>query len=447
MKLFGFDLLFGHVQNGVKPPERKLTEKKVIEKGPMPGEVIIPLSQHIGAPCKSVVKRNQEVKVGELIGEPGGFVSAPIHSTVSGKVLRTSQMVNPVTGKPVDTVIIETDGKDEWAEPMKTLDLKKATVEELLGRIKEAGIVGLGGATFPTHVKLSPPPGKVIRDIIVNGCECEPYITSDHRLLLEKGKELLKGLKIIMKVLSCDRSHIAIEDNKPDAIKHISDLVVKYKLEKKVSVVSVKSKYPMGAEKTLAKYVLGKEVPMGGLPFDIGVLIQNVGTIIAIHDAVHKGKPLVERVMTITGEVNGPKNITVRFGTPISTLLEYCGGMSSTGGEVIGGGAMMGIAQYDLENPVTKGTNCILVKKKVDWEERDCIKCSRCIDACPMGLLPTKYAKLVKVGRFRECEDFYIENCVECGSCTYSCPAKIPLVQYIKVGKAQLAKIKRKEGN
>ena len=446
MQLFGFDLIFGRAHKGVKVPENKFTEHKKTEKAPLPDEVTIPLSQHIGAPSKPLVKMREEVKVGQVIAEAGGFVSAPIHSTVSGKVKKMGQMIHLITGRVVDTVVIESDGKDEWVEPMEKLDLDTASNDDLLARINEAGIVGMGGATFPTHVKLRPPPGKRIETLIVNGCECEPYITSDHRLMLEHGEELIKGIKVLLKVLSCKTVYIAIEDNKKDAIAHLEKLVAKEKFDGEVVVKSLPSKYPMGAEKTLAKNLLGKEVPIGGLPFEVDALIQNVSTIKAIHDAVFEGKPLIDRIMTVTGQVRDPKNLLVRFGTPIRDLIEHCGGVEGEPGKVIFGGAMMGLAQYDLEAPVIKGTNCILVKKGERWAERDCIGCSRCIEGCPMNLMPTMYVKQVKAKRFEECGEYYIDDCVECGSCSYSCPSKIPIVQYIKVGKGELMKIRRREG-
>ncbi len=446
MELFGFDLIFGKARKGVKPPERKLTEQVKTEKGPMPEKVIVPLSQHIGAPSKPAVKNREEVKAGQLIAEPGGFVSAPIHSPVSGKVTKMGQTVHLITGRVVDTIEIESDGKDEWVEPMEPLDPDTCDPDELKTRIADAGIVGLGGATFPTRVKLSPPPGKEIDAILINGCECEPYITSDHRVMLEKGEEILGGIKILRRLLACDRVIIAIEDNKQDAIAHMRKLVSDPGAGSDVTVRALRSKYPMGAEKTLIKTLLGREVPIGGLPFDVGALVHNVSTVTAIYDAVYKGTPLVERTMTVTGAVKHPKNLLVRFGTPIRTLIDHCGGLTVDNAKVIFGGAMMGLAQHDLDAPVIKGTNCILVMDAERWAEQDCIGCSRCIGACPMDLMPTMYVKMIKKKKFVECSDYFIDNCVECGSCSYSCPSKIPLVQYIKVGKAELMKIRRREG-
>jgi len=475
MELFGFDLIFGQTRKGVKVPERKFTEHKKTEEGPKPSQVIIPLSQHIGAPCKPTVKMREEVKVGQVIGEPGGFVSAPIHSTVSGTVKKIGQMVHIITGRVIDTVIIDSDGKDEWAEPMEPLDPATATNYEITQRIKDAGIVGMGGATFPTHVKVQPPEDKSIDSLIINGCECEPYITSDHRLMLEHGEELIEGISILTKILPqrdiassthyqkssdyavggrysaeifkpLDNIIIGVEDNKEDAIDHLATILAKKGLQDDIELYSLGSKYPMGAEKTLIKNLLDREVPIGSLPFDVGAIVHNVSTVKAIYDAVVKGRPLIDRIMTVTGAVKHPKNLLVRFGTPIRTLIDHCGGMTVDEGKVIFGGAMMGLAQYDLDAPVIKGTNCILVKDEEKWVESDCIGCSRCIAACPMDLMPTMYVKLVKAKKFEECGDYFIDNCVECGSCTYSCPAKIPLVQYIKVGKGELMKIRRRQG-
>ncbi len=420
---------------------RKLSEEKAIEKAPLPKEVIIPMGQHLGAPAKPLVKRNDEVKTGQLIAEPGGFISANIHSTVSGKVKKLIQMLNVVTSKPVEAIVIESDGNDVWEFMPKIEDWQAKSNKELLARIKDAGIVGLGGATFPTHVKLNPPPGKKIDTIILNGCECEPYITSDHRVMLEYGEKLVKAIPILQRLLDCNNVFVAIEKNKPDAIEHINGLIASQGV-KGTQVAVMKTKYPMGAEKTLTKSLLGREVPMGGLPLDVGVVVQNVSTVTAIYDAIFEGKALVERVITITGNIKQPKNLLARFGTPAKELVELCGGIEGEADEVIFGGPMMGISQPDLDSPTTKGTNCILVKKAPEVEERDCFRCASCIKGCPMNLMPTMYVQLVKKGIYEECEtEYYVNNCVECGSCAYSCPAKIPIVQYIKTAKAEYRKL------
>ena len=301
------------------------------------------------------------------------------------------------------------------------------------------------GATFPTNVKLSPPPDKSIDTIILNGCECEPYITSDHRVMLEYGDKILKGLQVMMKLLSCKNVFIAIEDNKADAIEKIRSLIAGEKLDG-IKIAEMKSKYPMGAEKTLTKNLLQREVPMGGLPLDVGVVVQNVSTVKAIYDAIFEGKALVERTVTIAGWIKEPKNLNARFGTPAKELIDYCGGAVGGANEIIFGGPMMGISQYDQSTPIIKGTNCILMKKAEVMDEKSCIRCSSCIDVCPMGLMPTMYVQLAKKKRYEDCAtDFFVENCVECGACAYVCPAKIPIVQYIKIAKNELRKIKVKK--
>jgi len=430
---------------GVKVPHRKLSQGKAIEQAPLPEEVIVPMGQHLGAPAVPLVKKKDEVKAGQLIAEPGGFISANIHSPVSGTVKNIITMLNVVTSKPMEAIVIESDGQDrqETMPPLK--DWKKRSNEDILARIKDAGIVGLGGATFPTHVKLSPPPGKTIDTIILNGAECEPYITSDHRTMLEHGSSIVEGIEILMKLLDCKNVHVAIEKNKPDAIARMKELVSKAGLNT-VQITIMPTVYPMGAEKTLVKNLLDREVPMGGLPLDVGVVVQNVSTVKAVHDAVVAGRPLIDRVVTVTGSVGEPKNLMVRFGTPASALVEHCGGVLGDADEVIFGGPMMGISQFSLDAPITKGTNCVLIKKAEVCEERDCFRCSSCIDACPMGLMPTMYVQYAKKKRYEECAELYhIDNCVECGSCTFSCPAKIPLVQYIKVAKAELRKLRAKK--
>lgn len=438
------DFIFGK-SHGVKVPHRKYSETNKIEVATLPSEVTIPMGQHLGAPAKIVVNKDDTVKTGQLVGEASGFISANIHSSVSGVVKKTVQLVNVVTSKPMDAVVIESDGKDSWYLMKKISTWEKKSNKELIERIKDAGIVGLGGATFPTNVKLSPPPGKTIDTIILNGCECEPYITSDHRMMLEYGDEIIKGLQIMMKLLDCENVFIGIEDNKSDAIHHMKELVDKNKLDS-VQICEMKSSYPMGAEKTLTKNILNRDVPMGGLPLDVGVVVQNISTVKAIFDAVFEGKALVERVVTVTGNIKEPKNLLARFGTPAQKLIDFCGGITDDANELIFGGPMMGLSQFDMNYPTTKGTNCILLQKAEKEAERDCFRCSSCISACPMDLMPTMYVNLVKKKRYEECgTEYYVDNCVECGSCAYSCPAKIPIVQYIKIAKNELQKMKAKK--
>jgi len=440
----GFNI-FKRVSRGVKLAENKSRTEKPIETFPLPEKVTLPLQQNIGAPCVATVKRGDKVLTGQKIGDSERFVSAPVHATISGEVSATTTVINPPTGQPVPAVVITSDGEDKWAELEVPQNPEKLSVKEILGRIREAGIVGLGGATFPTHVKLAPPEGKKIDTLIINGCECEPYITSDHRVMLEYGEKILAGANIICKLLSPEITYIAIEDNKPDAIEYMRGLVAKTGFKDNFKVVSLKSKYPMGAEKTLIKNLLDREVPIGGLPLDVGVVVQNVSTTKAIYDAIFEGKPLIERVVTVTGAVKKPKNLLVRFGTPLRNLIEYCGGIDGKASEVILGGPMMGISQPDLDFPVVKGTNCILTKESRLIKEQECISCGRCVAVCPMYLLPTALAKNSKAGRYDECKEAYIDDCFECGACAYTCPANIPIVQYIKIAKSELMKRRAKK--
>ncbi|MFC1938742.1 electron transport complex subunit RsxC [Chloroflexota bacterium] len=426
---------------GIKVPENKLSENIPIEPAPLPEKVVIPLQQNIGAPCQALVKRGDKVLTGQKIGDSEKFVSAPVHATVSGEVTGTIMVVNPPTGALIEALVITSDGEDKWVALSPPKNLEKLSVKEVLERIREAGLVGLGGAAFPTHIKLSPPKGKEIDTVILNGCECEPFVTSDHRMMLEYGEPVLSGLNIISKVLSPQSVYIAIEDNKEDAIDHMEELVKKLKFTD-FRIVPLKSKYPMGAEKTLIEMILDREVPIGGLPLDVGVVVHNVSTAKAIHDAVVSGRPLIERVVTVTGAVKSPKNLLSRFGTPLRSLIEYCGGMDDRANKVILGGPMMGIAQFDLDFPAVKGTNSILVTESAPLREQDCISCGKCIEICPMRLMPTLLARYAKAGRYDECKETYIDDCFECGACTYTCPANIPIVQYIKIAKKELLRRK-----
>jgi electron transport complex protein RnfC len=428
---------------GVHPADNKhLTAHKPTVPAAIPKRAIIPLSQHIGAPTKPLVVIGQEVKKGEKIGETTGFVSAPVHASISGKVVAIGSFPH-VLGVNIPAVVIESDGKDEWVAGLKeNPDYNLLSPEELKKLVQDAGIVGMGGATFPTHVKLSPPKEKPIDVVILNGAECEPFLTSDHRLMLEKPKQIIEGLLILMRILNVSRGYIGIESNKPDAI----EVMTKAAEGTGVKVWPVKVKYPQGAEKMLIKAIAGRTVPAGGLPMDVGVVVQNVGTAEAIYNAVRYSRPLIERYVTVTGRgVKEPKNFLARIGTPFSQLIEEAGGLTDTAAKVISGGPMMGMSQYTLDVPVIKGTSGITVlpKNEVSIESYGpCIRCARCIDACPMKLQPSVLGLFIEKGHYEDAKDYNLMDCFECGSCTFVCPANRPIVQWVKKAKKELAKKK-----
>ncbi len=425
-------------KGGVHPPDHKeLSSGAPIKATPPPSQVLIPLSQHIGAPCKCTVQIGQEVKKGELIGEATGFVSAPVHASVSGKVVAVMDVPNAM-GRMVPAVVIENNGKDEWTQLKDDPGYMKLPGEELREKIKDAGIVGMGGATFPTHVKLSPPKEKPIDIAIINGAECEPYLTADHRMMVESPSEVIEGLKIIMKILGVNKGYVGIENNKPDAIAKMKEASSG---DSNIEVVALEVKYPQGAEKMLIKAVTGREVPAGGLPMDVGVVVQNVGTALAIYEACRYGKPLIERVVTVTGRgIQNPSNLMARIGTPVKELIEACGGFKEKPAKVILGGPMMGFAHYTLDVPVAKGTSGILVMPEGEHGTSDkygpCIKCGSCIDACPMGLMPSMLSMLSEKGFYEETKEYHLLDCFECGTCTYVCPSKRPIVQFVRLAKS-----------
>jgi electron transport complex protein RnfC len=434
-------------KGGVHPPHYKeATEHREIEKARLPQRVIIPLQQHIGAPCELIVKVGDKVKVGQKIGEGKAFVSAPVHASISGEVVSIETLPHPVGGK-VLSVVIQSDGLDEVDNNIKPFgSIESLSPEELKKIIREAGIVGMGGAAFPTQVKLSPPPEKTIDTVIINGAECEPYLTADHRIMLERTEDVVFGIKVVMRAVGVSSVYIGIEDNKPDAIKKLEEAVSG---EENIKVIPLRAKYPQGGEKQLIYAITGREVPSGGLPMEVGVIVQNVGTVTAIARAVKTGMPLIERVVTVTGSgVKKPKNLLARIGTPFKDLIEECGGFNGTPGKVIMGGPMMGIAQTSLEVPVIKGTSGILVLTKEEakrYEPGPCIKCARCVDICPINLLPTRISHFSQMGMWDEAEEYNALDCIECGSCSYICPSKIPLVQRIRIAKGEILARKRKK--
>lgn len=431
---------------GIHPPYNKsFTKEKLIQKAKLPKQIIIPMAQHIGAPCEPIVKVGDTVKKGQKVGESKAFVSAPVHASTSGKVVAIEQRPYPGGGM-VMSVVIEADGKDELYEEIKPFKpLAELSPDEIKNIIREAGIVGLGGAMFPTHVKIAPPPEKNIDMIIVNGAECEPYITADHRLMLEKADDVIYGLEAIMKAVGVKKAIVGIEDNKPDAAEAIRKAIAD---RSNIEVVMLETKYPQGGEKQLIKAVTGREVPSGGLPMDAGVIVNNTGTCAAIADALKTGMPLIERVTSVTGTaVKEPKNLLIRIGTPLIDLIEQCGGFKQDPAKIVLGGPMMGLAQSRLDVPSIKGTSGVLALAKSDvklYDELPCIKCARCVDACPINLMPTFLAKFTKKGMWTEAEDFHALDCIECGCCSYVCPSHIPLTQLIRLAKNNINAAKKK---
>lgn len=432
---------------GIHPKENKLSAGVKIVPAPLPKEVIIPLGMHIGAPATACVAKGDEVKVGTLIAKSSGFVSANIYSSVAGKVTKIDSVFD-ASGYKKPAIIISVADEDVWEE---SIDRSPELVREcaldakaIIDKINEAGIVGLGGATFPTHVKLSPPPGSKAEVLIINAVECEPYLTSDHQLMLEHGEEILVGCTILMKALSVDKCIIGVENNKPDAIKHLSELCAQYK---GIEVMPLKVQYPQGGEKQLIDAVLSKQVKSGALPISTGAVVQNVGTIYAVYEAIQKNKPLLERVVTVTGKsLDKPANYLARIGTPLKTLIEASGGIPENTGKIIGGGPMMGKALLSADLPVTKGTSGILLisqEESVRKPMRACIRCAKCVNVCPMGLNPTFLMVDTQQQDWERAERGHIVDCIECGSCSFTCPSNRPLLDFIRMGKQQVMGIIR----
>ncbi len=433
-------------KGGIHPPHHKeQTENKAIEVAPVPQEVVIPLTQHIGAICGSVVKVGDYVKVGQLIGETKAFVSSPIHSSVSGTVKKIENRPSP-GGARVNSVVIVTDGEQAIHESVVPKgNLEDLSADEVKTIIKNSGITGMGGAGFPTHVKLSPPPDKKMDLLIINGAECEPFLTSDHRVMLEMPDKIINGTRAVMKALNVDKAVIGIENNKPDAIKVIKEAVKEFS---DITVAELQTKYPQGGEKSLIYAVAKREVPSGGLPMDVGVVVQNISTVVAISNAIETGMPLVERVVTVTGSaVKEPKNLLVKIGTSFKDVIDFCGGYSEEVGKLINGGPMMGIAQYTDEVPIIKGTSGILVLNKQDSVRQDptnCIRCAKCIVYCPVGLQPLMISKNSLMGRFDEAAGYNALDCIECGICSFVCPSKRPLVDSIRMAKKEIIAKRKK---
>lgn len=432
-------------RGGVHPPENKLSAGKPIKELGLPEEVVIPVSQHLGGPAKVLVKRGDEVKVGQILAESGGFISANTHSSVSGKVLKVDLFPDS-SGYRRPAVQIQVEG-DQWLEEIdRSDDIVPHTVleqEDIRKKILQAGIVGMGGATFPSHVKLMVPGGKTAEYLLINGVECEPYLTADHALMMEHPEELVAGIRVLMKGLGVEKAIIGIENNKPDALAKMTETCK----GSSIKVQGLKVKYPQGGEKQLVQALLKREVPSGGLPIDVGVVVFNVGTAYAAYEAVMKNRPLIDRVVTVTGKsMEDPANFRVRIGTPVSLLVEKAGGLPSDTAKVINGGPMMGKALSSLDVPIVKGSSGIVLlseREAVRKPSEPCIRCSKCVGVCPMGLEPYLLMTLAEKGLYERMEEDKVLDCIECGSCSYTCPSSRPLLDYIRLGKAEVGKIIR----
>jgi Na+-translocating ferredoxin:NAD+ oxidoreductase subunit C len=431
---------------GVHPAENKFSAGKKIQQADIPKMVAIPLAHYIGNPSEAVVKKGDLVKAGQLIGQASGFISANVHASVSGKVSKIDVQLD-ASGYKRPAVFIDVDG-DEWVETIdKTPFVKREcnlSKADIVKKVQDAGIVGLGGATFPAHVKLSPPPGKKAEVLIINAVECEPYLTCDHQLMLEHGEEILVGVSILMKALEVEKAIIGIENNKPDAISHLKQLAITFK---GITIEPLKVQYPQGGEKQLIDAVIRRQVPSGRIPVEVGAVVFNVGTTFAVYEAVQKNKPMFERVMTVTGkDAPNPSNYRVRLGTYLAHVVEQAGGVPEGTGKVIGGGPMMGRSLMNLNVPMAKGSAGVLFMRDEESIRKpvlNCIRCSKCVTVCPMGLEPYLLMPQSERNMWPEMESDRVMDCIECGSCSYTCPSNRPLLDYIRFGKATVGGIIR----
>lgn len=456
-------------RGGVHPPEQKdRTSHQPFIVMPHPDVVILPLVQHLGRAATPLVKKGERVRAGAVVAQAEGFVSAPVHSPVAG-VVRSVGREPHSSGFPKDAIVIAPDAgvpaaaaaaadasaAGSTAEAtdasaiegpilLPPLDAAVIDADTIRARVRDAGIVGQGGAAFPTHVKLQPPEGVVIEMLILNGCECEPYLTRDEQLMIERGDDVVTGMRLMMRALGVTRGVIGIEDNKPDAIAAMRRAVAGID---GLSVEALRTRYPQGAEKMLIVAITGREVPPGKLPLDVGVVIQNVGTAVAVADAVVRGEAQLTAALTVTGSgVRTPKNVIALVGTPLAAVLDFCGGVTEDAAMVIVGGPMMGVAQHDLTAPLMKATSGIVVLTREEVEQREetsCLRCGTCVDACPLHLMPTRLARLSELGRDEDAESLGVTVCMECGTCAYACPANIPLVQWIRLGKKRVQEMQR----
>ncbi|MBO7167335.1 MAG: electron transport complex subunit RsxC [Bacteroidaceae bacterium] len=435
---------------GIHPAENKLSAASPIREAALPKQAVFSMFQHIGAPAKPIVKKGDEVKVGTLLAEAGGFVSAPIYSSVSGIVSKVDVALD-ASGTRRMAVYVDVEG-DEWEENIdrsstlvKLSNRPELDSKTIIEKVKNAGIVGMGGATFPCHVKLSPPPGSKAECVIINAVECEPYLTADHRLMLEHPEEILVGLQLIMKAVDVKKGYIGIENNKPDAIALMTEKAKDYE---GIEIVPLKVKYPQGGEKQLIDAVIGRQVPAPpAIPINVGAVVQNVGTAFAIYQAVMKNKPLIDRIITVTGKsLQQPSNLLARLGTPFQQLIDECGGLPEDTGKIIGGGPMMGKALLSLDIPMTKGSSGLLIMNEKEARRsmpQPCIRCAKCVNVCAMGLEPYLLSKMCAMEDWEGAEKNGIVSCIECGSCQYTCPSNRPLLDMVRVGKSTVMGIIR----
>lgn len=429
--------------HGIHPPEHKeLTAHRPIERMPFVDELVLPLSQHIGAPSRAVVTVGDQVTRGQLVAEPGGYVSVALHAPATGTIAAIERRLHP-NGQLMDAIVLRVDPyATQRVLAADPVDPRTLSEDELVARIQGAGLVGLGGAAFPSHVKVRVPEGKRVRAVVINGAECEPYLTCDHRVMVERARDVLRGTLILMHNVGARRAYIGVELNKPEAIAALRAVAPAH-----VEVLGLTVKYPQGAEKHLIKAIFDREIPRGGLPIDLELVVNNVGTMAALADLFDRGIPLIERVITVSGPaIRRPKNLLVPIGTPLAAVVAHCGGMLPTVRQVVVGGPMMGQAQKSLDVPVLKGTSGVLFLDRVEIaarREHPCIRCGRCVEACPMFLNPARLTRLVRYERTDDLATSHLASCLECASCSFVCPSGIPLVQYLRMGKAMVRAAKK----
>ena len=436
---------------GVHPEENKISTNAKIEAFPLPKQAVVFLNQHLGAPATPVVAKGDAVKTGQLIAKAEAFVCANIHSPVTGTVNKIDTMKD-IFGFNKTAIVIDVAETEEWVETVDTTpDIKRditLSQKEIVDKIKEMGIVGLGGATFPTHIKYMIPEGKKAEYLLINAAECEPYLTSDHRVILDHTEEVLIGISVLRKALGVPKAYIGIENNKPEPISRLQQMANQFE---GIEVVPLKVKYPQGAEKQLIYSITRRSVPSGKLPIDVGCVVNNIGTAFSVYEAVQKNKPLIETIMTLTGKSLGQQqqhNFVVRIGTPFSDLANYIGGLPEDTCKIISGGTMMGKAIVNIDGPIVKGTSSMLLiseKEAYRYEEQDCIRCGKCVKACPMGLEPYLFSSLINNGKFQEAADNHLMDCMECGCCLFSCPAHKPLTDEIRLAKTKLRQMQQKK--